>query len=53
MPNSDMPVPPLHVDAGENPESSDAFPDLPIFTGGGLQPGIDLDNNALIAEILA
>ena len=32
MPNSDMPVPPLHA---------------------GLQPGIDLDNNALIAEILA
>jgi hypothetical protein len=53
MPNSDLPVPPLHVDAGENPESSGAFPDLPIFTGGGLQPGIDLDNNALIEEMLA
>ena len=53
MPNSDMPVPPLHVDAGENRESSGAFPDLPIFTGGGLQPGIDLDNNALIEEMLA
>lgn len=43
----------MHADAGENPESSGVFPDLPIFTGGGLQAGIDLDNNALIEEMLA
>ena len=28
------------------------FPELPVFTGGSLQPGVDLDSNALLSELL-
>ncbi|NQW72531.1 MAG: hypothetical protein HQ453_07355 [Actinobacteria bacterium] len=28
------------------------FPELPVFTGGGLQPGVDLDRNALLFALL-
>ena len=28
------------------------FPELPIFTGGGLMPGVDLDSNASLSELL-
>jgi hypothetical protein len=37
-------------------QASDAdlydFPELPVFTGGGLQPGVDLDSNASLSELL-
>jgi hypothetical protein len=32
--------------------SSLHFPELPVFTGGGLRPGIDLDSNASLSELL-
>lgn len=32
--------------------SSLHFPELPIFTGGGLMPGVDLDSNASLSELL-
>ncbi|CAB4878524.1 unannotated protein [freshwater metagenome] len=32
--------------------SSHHFPDLPVFTGGGLRPGVDLDSNASLSELL-
>lgn len=28
------------------------FPELPKFSGGGLQPGVDLDDNAGLRAIL-
>ena len=28
------------------------LPPLPLFSGGGLQPGIDLDSNAALSELL-
>lgn len=28
------------------------FPELPSFSGGGLQPGVDLDSNATLSELL-
>jgi hypothetical protein len=31
---------------------ADAFPDLPAYSGGGLQPGVDLDNNASMSDLL-
>lgn len=37
-------------------EASDAttasLPELPTFSGGGVQPGVDLDSNASLSEIL-
>ena len=28
------------------------LPELPTFSGGGVQPGVDLDSNASLSEIL-
>ncbi len=32
--------------------SEEAFPDLPMFSGGGVQPGVDIDSNASLSELL-
>ena len=35
------------------PDTSDLhFPELPVFTGGGLRPGVDLDSNASLSDLL-
>lgn len=30
----------------------EAFPDLPKFSGGGVQPGVDIDSNASLSELM-
>lgn len=32
--------------------TEEAFPDLPQFSGGGVQPGVDIDSNAALSELL-
>lgn len=31
--------------------AADGLPELPTFSGGGVQPGVDLDSNASLNEI--
>lgn len=30
-----------------------AVPDLPVFSGDGVQPGVDLDNNAALLDLMS
>jgi len=30
----------------------EAFPDLPQFSGGGVQPGVDIDSNASLSALM-